>query len=204
MENKTSAAQPEPSRTESVPDQRAGFPAMPRHARTSSGGLMSDRGSSGLSRLPAPVTEVVGSGKAMESRTAPRQARVRVVVSEGPRKRKRKRQCRLPTQTLEGDIRWCADQLRRKYPDWSGAMKKRALSLLHQELPPCPRSVGRPRRQDVTQAVQLEATGVSRKEIYRRLGKSTRDEQHALREAMRQRRARNRKRDKPPTVTPIN
>lgn len=51
-------------------------------------------------------------------------------------------------------------------------------------------SRGRPRRQDVTEALRLEAAGVSRKEIYRRLEKNTRDSQRSLREAMRQRKLR--------------
>jgi hypothetical protein len=51
---------------------------------------------------------------------------------------------------------------------------------------------GRPPRADVTEALRLEASGASRKEIYRLLGKD--DEQHALREAMRQRKARKRRR----------
>ena len=65
--------------------------------------------------------------------------------------------------------------------------------------------MGRPRREDVTQAMMLEADGVPRKEIYRRLGKATNDQQHALREAIRQRRARMRKheRDKSENITPI-
>lgn len=49
------------------------------------------------------------------------------------------------------------------------------------------RRPGRPRHADVTQAVRLEAQGVSRKEIYRRLGKRSHEEQHALKNAMRQR-----------------
>jgi hypothetical protein len=173
-------------------------------ARFHTGGLISDSGTSELRKLPGPLTEVAGSGDATESRTAPPQAQVRVVVSKVASRWKRKRRRKLPAQTLEGDIHWFADQLRRKYPDWSTATKKHVLSQLQRELPPCPRPVGRPRRQDVTEALQLEAAGVSRKEIYRRLGKGARDEQHALREAMRQRRARKRKRDKLPTVTPIN
>jgi hypothetical protein len=52
------------------------------------------------------------------------------------------------------------------------------------------RSVGRPQRKDVTDALKLEAAGESRKEIYRRLGKQTQAEQHALREAMRTRKNR--------------
>jgi hypothetical protein len=91
----------------------------------------------------------------------------------------------------------------KKYPQLSSADKHRVLVAIKTALPPKP-SVGRPRREDVTQAMRLEADGVSRKEIYRRLGKTTHEQQHALREAMRQRRARRRKRDKSASVTPTN
>ncbi len=64
------------------------------------------------------------------------------------------------------------------------------------------RKVGRPKRADVTEALRLEAEGVSRQQIYRRLSKNTREEQHALREAMRMRKYRQRKRDKLEPVTP--
>jgi hypothetical protein len=50
--------------------------------------------------------------------------------------------------------------------------------------------------------MRLEADGVARKEIYRLLDKTTHHQKHTLREAMRQRRARMRKRDKSGTVTP--
>ncbi len=64
------------------------------------------------------------------------------------------------------------------------------------------RKIGRPKKADVTEALRLEAEGVSRQQIYRRLSKNTRDEQHALREAMRMRKYRQRKRDKLEPVTP--
>ena len=64
------------------------------------------------------------------------------------------------------------------------------------------RKAGRPKRADVTEALHLEAEGVSRQQIYRRLSKNTKDEQHALREAMRMRKYRQRKRDKLEPVTP--
>ena len=64
------------------------------------------------------------------------------------------------------------------------------------------RKAGRPERADVTEALRLEAEGVSRQQIYRRLSKNTREEQHALREAMRMRKYRQRKRDKLEPVTP--
>ena len=61
------------------------------------------------------------------------------------------------------------------------------------------RMAGRPRREDVTEALRLEAAGASRKEIYRKLGKSTAIEQHALREAMRQRKWRKQQKHEGPT-----
>jgi hypothetical protein len=51
---------------------------------------------------------------------------------------------------------------------------------------------GRKRSADVTLALDFEDAGVSRKDIYARLGKATPSEQHALREAMRQRKRRQR------------
>jgi hypothetical protein len=78
-----------------------------------------------------------------------------------------------------------------------------------------PRRVGRPKRLDVTLALKWEAEGLSRKEIYRRLGKHTGAAQRLLCEAMRQRRLRRRqRRDRPrlgqavttnfTTITPTN
>jgi hypothetical protein len=71
-----------------------------------------------------------------------------------------------------------------------------------------PSEPGRPKSSDVTTALQLKAEGKSNKEIYRLLGKTTQPEQHSLREAMRQRKIRERRRaarDKPaPSVTPTN
>src|SRR5215813_15578130 len=91
----------------------------------------------------------------------------------------------------------------KKYPLLSSADKHRVLAAIKSGLPPKP-SAGRPWREDVTEAMRLEADHVSRGEIYRRLGKTTHEQQHALREAMRQRRARKRKRDKSASVTPTN
>src|SRR5690242_11206814 len=54
------------------------------------------------------------------------------------------------------------------------------------------RPPGRPRRQDIDEAMRMTAEGLSPKEIYRRLNRTSRDEQCALREAMRQRRRRQR------------
>jgi hypothetical protein len=98
---------------------------------------------------------------------------------------------------------WFAEQFKQKYPGLTRADKKQLLASIQRHVPPYP-APGRPRRADVTQALQLEGENISRKEIYHRLGKATRDEQHALREAMRQRRARSRNRDKSVTVTPTN
>ena len=58
----------------------------------------------------------------------------------------------------------------------------------------------------MTRALQLAAQGLSRKDIYRLLGKSTRDQQHALREGMRLRRFRQRRRavSNPVLATPTN
>lgn len=52
---------------------------------------------------------------------------------------------------------------------------------------------GRPVHADITKAVQMEAQGSSRSQIYAALGKTSRDEQHALVEAMRQRKFRERR-----------
>jgi hypothetical protein len=101
----------------------------------------------------------------------------------------------LPGSDPTADAAWFVVQMTKKYPELSKADKHRVLTAIKAALPPKP-SVGRPWREDVTQAMRLESDGVTRREIYRRLGKATRDEQHALREAMRQRRARMRKRDK--------
>lgn len=65
-----------------------------------------------------------------------------------------------------------------------------------------PRRAGRPKRKDVTRALQLEAQGMSRKMIYVLLGKNTRDQQHDLREAIRQRRQRLKRRKTSAPVTP--
>ena len=80
-------------------------------------------------------------------------------------------------------------------------LKPHKTRALRKALPPQSRP-GRPQRADVTEALRLEAEGVARKAIYCRLGKATRDEQHALREAMRQRKARKRRRDNSGAVTP--
>ena len=49
---------------------------------------------------------------------------------------------------------------------------------------------GRKPSEEVTVALKLDSEGVSRKDIYRQLGKTTPPEKHALREAMRQRKFR--------------
>jgi hypothetical protein len=108
---------------------------------------------------------------------------------------KRRARSILPGSDPTADAAWFAVQMAKKYPQLSKADKQSLLVVIKTALPPKP-SVGRPRREDVTQAMRLEAEKICRKEIYRRLDKTTRAEQHALREAMRQRRARMRKRDK--------
>jgi hypothetical protein len=72
-----------------------------------------------------------------------------------------------------------------------------------------PRHPGKPRHADVDEAMRLEQTGVRRQQIYRRLGKSDPLSKHALRQAMRQRRIRARRRataaqatNSAPIVTP--
>jgi hypothetical protein len=109
----------------------------------------------------------------------------------------------LPGANPAASARWFVAQMAKKYPHATRADKASVLALIKKGLPPNP-GPGRPRRADVTEALHLEAAGVSRKEIYRRLGKATHNEQHALREAMRQRKARRRKRDKSQAVTPTN
>src|SRR5262249_50093226 len=83
------------------------------------------------------------------------------------------------------DAAWFAEQMSRKYPDLASAEKRQVLTVIRKALPQCRR--GSHQHADVTEALRLEAEGMSRKEVYRRLGKATRDQQHALREAMRQR-----------------
>jgi hypothetical protein len=151
-------------------------------------------------KLPAaatPVPKSDGFGKPDSPRQRQRGPRVRVVL------RPRPRESRLPGASPEQTALWFVQQFTRQYPRLTRADKKLLLARIQRQVPPYPRP-GRPCRTDVTQALQFEGEGVSRKEIYRRLGKATREEQHALREAMRQRKARSRKRDKSATVTPTN
>jgi len=62
---------------------------------------------------------------------------------------------------------------------------------------------GRPPKDEITVALQLEEQGVSRQKIYQQLGKSDRDSKTALREAMRQRKARaNKKKPSKKSVSP--
>jgi hypothetical protein len=98
----------------------------------------------------------------------------------------------LPGADLKSDGEWFAEQVGIKYPDSTKSAKKRLLADLHKTLPPKSR-VGRPPRADVTEALRLESEGCHRTEIYRRLGKNCREEQRALREAVRQRKSRRRK-----------
>jgi hypothetical protein len=53
---------------------------------------------------------------------------------------------------------------------------------------------GRPRSAEVTEALRLDSEGVARSVIYSRPGKVSRDERHALVQAMRQRKRRMRRR----------
>ncbi len=66
------------------------------------------------------------------------------------------------------------------------------------------RRPGRPKHDDITEALRLESEGVSRKEIYRRLRKTTHKDQHDLKEAMRARKYRQRWQNKLPAITPTN
>jgi hypothetical protein len=104
----------------------------------------------------------------------------------------------------EADVRWFLKELTQKYPQWTRADKSDTLSLIRRDLPPPPNPVGRPHRQDVTDALRWEAEGVPRKTIYVRLQKLTRADQQSLKEAMRQRKFRMRRRDKSASVTPTN
>jgi hypothetical protein len=55
------------------------------------------------------------------------------------------------------------------------------------------RPKGRPRRQDVSEALKLEAEGKTRIQIYSALGKTTEEEKRALRDSMRMRKFRERR-----------
>lgn len=99
---------------------------------------------------------------------------------------------KLPGTDPKSDGEWFAEQMKLKYPDLPKSAKKGLLAELAKTLPPESR-VGRPPRADVTEALRLESEGCRRTEIYRRLGKNTREDQRALREAVRQRKARRRK-----------
>lgn len=103
-----------------------------------------------------------------------------------------------------------ASPIRKEFPIPDRQQANRAGRLFARALYPIARR-GRPQRSDVTKALRLEAEGKTRKEIYRLLGKATHEQQHALREAMRQRKRREGKkksaeRDKIRTsnVTPTN
>ena len=89
-------------------------------------------------------------------------------------------------------LQQAARVVRKHYPIRTRSQADRAGKLFARAL--FPRRAGRPRRRDVTRALQLQAQGISRKEIYRVLRKRTRDQQHALRESMRLRRFRQRRR----------
>ena len=89
-------------------------------------------------------------------------------------------------------LQQAARAIRKHYPIRTRSQADRAGKLFARAL--FPRRAGRPRRRDVTRALQLAAQGLSRKDIYRVLGKCNPAQQHALREAMRQRKFRVQKR----------
>jgi hypothetical protein len=157
--------------------------------------------------MPFPKFELVehGGGPACEACfTLPRSWATIPTVKNGDARRPRYNgdvRTETPGDDPTADAASFAGEMAEKYPHLSRAEKHRVLVAIKTALPPKP-SVGRPCRDDVTEAMRMEADGVTRGEIYGRLGKTTRDQQHALREAMRQRRARKRKRDKPASVTP--
>jgi hypothetical protein len=144
--------------------------------------------------------QVEGSGEAGDRLGGSVEPRRRVVVHA----RRPARRTILHGADRSADVRWFLKKLMQKYPRWTKADKSCVLALIQRDLPPYPNPVGRPRREDVTKALRWETEGVPRKNIYRRLGKITCDQQHALREAMRQRKFRMRRRDKSATVTPTN
>lgn len=146
------------------------------------------------------MDRTTGLNRTPARRQHPDRRRV-VLVRRRPRQGLRSRMV-LSGTSPEHDAARFAEQMRRKYPRLNTTEKRQLLTALRKALPPPPRSAGRPRRDDVTEAIELESQGMSRKEIYRRLGKATHDAQHALREAMRQRKARKRRRDNPSAVTP--
>jgi hypothetical protein len=100
-----------------------------------------------------------------------------------------------PGMNLSSEIVSTLEELSRGTPDIREPIAKLFFALAAAlRKPPL---AGRPRLNDVTEALKLQASGVSAKEIYRRLGKGTAGEQRNLREAMRQRRRREKqKRDK--------
>jgi hypothetical protein len=73
-------------------------------------------------------------------------------------------------------------------------LAQEAVKYIAKLLVPKP-TIGRPRRQDVTEAVRLQAAGLPWRVIYIRLGKHTRDEQYALRAAVRLRKYRAKRRE---------
>ena len=93
-----------------------------------------------------------------------------------------------------------ARAIRKHYRIISRSQADRAGKLFARAL--FPRRAGRPRSRDVTRALEMEAQGISRKEIYVRLGRRTRLQQLTLREAMRQRRLRVRRRRSRPGSFP--
>lgn len=65
-------------------------------------------------------------------------------------------------------------------------LAREAVKYIARRIVPAAR-IGRPRTHEITEAVPLRASGEPWRVIYPRLGKGTRDDQFALREAVRQR-----------------
>jgi hypothetical protein len=80
-------------------------------------------------------------------------------------------------------------------------LAQEAVKYIAKLLVPKP-TIGRPRRQDVTEAVRFRAAGQPWRVIYIRLGKHTRDEQYALRAAVRLRKYRLKRKEGVSVMTP--
>jgi hypothetical protein len=105
-------------------------------------------------------------------------------------------------------IEQAAGVFRQEFPIPDRKQAERAGRVFARALYPAPRR-GRPQHSDVTRALRLEAEGKSRKEIYRALAKNTHEKQHALSQAMRHRKMREKRRaerdkSRTPFVTPTN
>jgi hypothetical protein len=122
---------------------------------------------------PKPVA-IPGESVALKSVPGTRHTRTRAV------RPKRRARSILPGNDPTADAAWFVVHMTKKYPELSKPDKHRVLTVIKAALPPKP-SVGRPRREDVTQAMRLEADGVARQEIDRLLDKTTHHQKHALR-----------------------